>query len=50
MIATKEDFTDSKRFYGLTWSQSTLNPMMNHYTMVTNPYYGKKFESVYKKK
>jgi len=49
IIAAKKDFTDSKRFYGLTWNQSLLNPMINHYTVLTNPYYGKKFESGYKK-
>ena len=49
MIAAKKDFAESKRFYGLTWNQSLLNPMINHYTLVTNPQHGKKFESGYRK-
>ena len=49
MIAAKKDFAESKRFYGLTWNQSLLNPMINHYTVVTNPQHGKKFESGYRK-
>ena len=49
MIAAKKDFAESKRFYGLTWNQSLLNPMINHYTVVNNPQHGKKFESGYKK-
>ena len=49
MIAAKKDFSESKRFYGLTWNQSLLNPMINHYTVVTNPQHGKKFESGYRK-
>ena len=49
MIAAEKDFAESKRFYGLTWNQSLLNPMMNHYTLVTNPQHGKKFESGYRK-
>ena len=49
MIAAKKDFAESKRFYGLTWNQSLLNPMINHYTMVTNLPDGKKFESGYRK-
>ena len=48
-IAAKKDFTNSKRFYGLMWNKSLLNPMINHYTMITNPHYGKKFESGYRK-
>ena len=43
MIAAKKDFAESKRFYGLTWNQFLLNPM------VTNPQHGKKFESGYRK-
>ena len=49
MIAAKKDFAESKRFYGLTWNQSLINPMINHYTMVTNPQHGNKFESGYRK-
>ena len=49
MIAAKKDFSESKRFFGLTWNQSLLNPMINHYTVVTNPKHGKKFESGYRK-
>ena len=49
MIAAKKDFAESKRFYGLTWNQALLNPMINHYTAVTNPQHGKKFESGYRK-
>ena len=49
MIAAKKDFSESKRFYGLTWNQSLLNPMINHYTLVTNPQHGKKFEFGYRK-
>tara|TARA_Y100001970_G_scaffold34257_1_gene42518 strand:+ start:236 stop:613 length:378 start_codon:yes stop_codon:yes gene_type:complete len=49
MIAAKQDFIDSKRLYGLIWNQSLLNPMINHYTRVTNPQHGKKFESGYRK-
>ena len=49
MIAAKKDFAESKRFYGLTWDQSLLNPMINHYTVVTNSQHGKEFESGYRK-
>ena len=49
MIAAKKDFAESKRFYGLIWNQSLLNPMINHYTVVTNSQHGKKFESGYRK-
>ena len=49
MIAVKKDFAESKMFYGLTWNQSLLNPMINHYTVVTNPQHGKKFKSGYRK-
>ena len=49
MIAAKKDFAESKRLYGLTWNHSLLNPMINHYTLVTNPQHGKKFESGYRK-
>ena len=49
ITAAKKDFIESKRFYGLTWNQSLLNPMINHYTMVTSPQHGKKFESGYRK-
>ena len=49
MIAAKKGFAESKEFYDLTWNQSLLNPMINHYTMVTNPQHGKKFESGYRK-
>ena len=49
MIAAKKDFAESKRFYGLTWNQSLLNPMINHYTVVTNSQHGKEFESGYRK-
>ena len=48
-IAAKQDFTESKKIYGLIWNQSLFNPMINHYTMVTNPQHGKKFESGYRK-
>ncbi len=49
LIAVKKDFAESKRFYGLTWNQSLLNPMINHYTVVTNPQNGKKIEPGYRK-
>ena len=49
MITAKKDFAESKRFYSLIWNQSLLNPMINHYTVVTNPQHGKKFESGYRK-
>ena len=49
MIAVKKDFAESKRFYSSIWNQSLLNPMINHYTVVTNPQHGKKFESGYRK-
>ena len=49
MIAAKKEFAESKRFYGLTWNQSLLNPMINHYTVVTNSQHGKEFESGYRK-
>ena len=49
MIAAKKDFAELKRFYSLIWNQSLLNPMINHYTLVTNPQHGKKFESGYRK-
>lgn len=44
MIAAKKDFAESKRLYGLIWNQSLLNPMINHYTVVSNPKNGKIFE------
>ena len=49
IAAAKKDFSESKRLNGLIWNQSLLNPMINHYTMVTNPQHGKKFESGYRK-
>ena len=49
MIAAKKDFAESRRFYGLTWNQALLNPMINHYTVVTNSQHGKEFESGYRK-
>ena len=49
IIAAKQDFISSKKFYGLAWNRSLLNPMINHYKVVTNPKHGKKFESGYRK-